>query len=53
MPKKDTNLIQLSEKIHITVEETKNPGVEIPDHMFLKIYTEQACSAVSAALSWY
>ena len=42
MPKKDTKLIQLSEKIHITVEEMKNLGVENLDHMFLKIYTEQA-----------
>ena len=42
MPKKDTKLIQLSEKIHITVEEMKNLGVENLDHMLLKIYTEQA-----------
>ena len=35
MPKKDTKLIQLSEKIHITVEEMKNLGVENLDHMFL------------------
>lgn len=42
MPKKDTKLIQLSEKIHITVEEMKNLGVENLDHMFLEIYTEQA-----------
>ncbi|MDE7432325.1 MAG: hypothetical protein K2N34_10500 [Lachnospiraceae bacterium] len=42
MPKKDTKLIQLSEKIHITVEEMKNLGVENLDHMFPKIYTEQA-----------
>ena len=42
MPKKDTKLIQLSEKVHITVEEMKNLGVENLDHMFLEIYTEQA-----------
>lgn len=42
MPKKDTKLIQLSEKVHITVEEMKNLGIENLDHMFLEIYTEQA-----------
>ena len=42
MPKKDTKLIQLSEKVHITVEEMKNLGVENLEHMFLEIYTEQA-----------
>lgn len=42
MPKEDTILIQLSEKVHITVEEIKNLGVENLDHMFLKIYTKQA-----------
>lgn len=42
MPKKDTKLIQLSEKVHIAVEEMKNLGVENLDHMFLEIYTEQA-----------
>lgn len=42
MPKKDTKLIQLSEKVHITVEEMKNLGVENLDRMFLEIYMEQA-----------
>lgn len=42
MPKKDTKLVQLSEKVHITVEEMKNLGVEHLDRMFLEIYTEQA-----------
>ena len=42
MPKKDTKLIQLSEKVHITVEEMKNLGVENLDRMFLEIYIEQA-----------
>lgn len=42
MPKKDTKLIQLSEKVHIAVEEMKNLGVENLDQMFLEIYTEQA-----------
>ena len=42
MPKKDTKLEQLSEKIHITVEEMRNLGVEDLDHMFLEIYAEQA-----------
>lgn len=42
MPKKSTKLEQLSEKIHITVEEMRNLGVENLDHMFLEIYVEQA-----------
>ena len=42
MPKKSTQLEQLSEKIHITVEEMRNLGVENLDHMFLEIYVEQA-----------
>lgn len=42
MPKKSTKLEQLSEKIHITVEEMRNLGVENLDHMFLEIYAEQA-----------
>lgn len=42
MPKKSTKLEQLSEKIHITVEEMKNLGVENLDHMFLEKYVEQA-----------
>ena len=42
MPKKSTQLEQLSEKIHITVEEMRNLGVENLDHMFLEIYAEQA-----------
>ena len=42
MPKKDTKLEQLSEKIHITVEEMRNLGVEDLDHMFLEIYAGQA-----------
>lgn len=42
MPKKSTKLEQLSEKIHITVEEMRNLGVEDLDHMFLEIYVGQA-----------
>lgn len=42
MPKKDTKLVQLSEKVQITVEEMKNLGVENLDRMFLEIYIEQA-----------
>ncbi len=42
MPKKDTKPVQLSEKIHITVEEMKNLGVDNPDHMFIEIYTRHA-----------
>ena len=42
MPKKDTKLEQLSEKIHITVEEMRNLGVEDLDHMFLEISARQA-----------
>ena len=42
MPKKSTKLEQLSEKIHITVEEMSNLGVENLDHMFLEIYVGQA-----------
>lgn len=42
MPKKDTKLIQLSEKVQSTVEEMKNLGVENLDHMFLEIYSSQA-----------
>ena len=42
MPKKSIQLEQLSEKIHITVEEMRNLGVENLDHMFLEIYVEQA-----------
>ena len=42
MPKKSTKLEQLSEQIHITVEEMKNLGVENLDHMFLEVYAEQA-----------
>ena len=38
MPKKSTQLEQLSEKIHITVEKMRNLGVENLDHMFLEIY---------------
>lgn len=42
MPKKDTKLVQLSEKVHIAVEEMKNLGVENLDHTFLEIYIGQA-----------
>ena len=42
MPRKSTQLEQLSQKIHITVEEMRNLGVENLDHMFLEIYVEQA-----------
>lgn len=42
MPKKDTKLEKLSEKIHITVEEIRNLGVENLDCMFMEIYVEQA-----------
>lgn len=42
MPKKDTKLVQLSEKVHIAVEEMKNLGVENLDRMFLEIYIGQA-----------
>lgn len=42
MPKKDTKLEKLSEKIHITVEEIRNLGVENLDCMFMEIYAEQA-----------
>ena len=42
MPKKSTKLEQLSEKIHITVEEMRNLGLENLDHIFLAIYVEQA-----------
>ena len=42
MPKKDTKLVQLSEKVHIAVEEMKNLGIENLDHTFLEIYIGQA-----------
>lgn len=42
MPKKDTKLVQLSEKVHLAVEEMKNLGVENLDHTFLEIYIGQA-----------
>ena len=42
MPKKSTQLEQLSEKIHIAVEEMRNLGMDNLDHMFLEIYAEQA-----------
>lgn len=42
MPKKDTKLETLSEKIHVTVEEMKNLGVKNADRMFMEIYAEQA-----------
>lgn len=42
MPKKDTKLEKLSEKIHITVEEMKNLGIGDLDQMFMEIYAEQA-----------
>ena len=42
MPKKSTQLEQLSEKIHIAVEEMRNLGMDNLDHMFLEIYAEQS-----------
>ena len=39
MPKKDTKLEKLSEKIHITVEEIRNLGVENMDCMFILNYS--------------
>ena len=42
MPKKDTKLVQLSEKIQITVEEMRNLGVDNLDHMFLENFTRHA-----------
>ena len=44
MPKKSTKLEQLSEKIHITIEEMRNLGVEDLDHMFLEIYVDRSLS---------
>lgn len=37
MPKKDTKLEKLSEKIHITVEEIRNLGVENLVHCFVNV----------------
>lgn len=48
MPKKDTKLVQLSEKVHIAVEEMKNLGVENLDHTFLEIYIGQPASSLTA-----
>ncbi len=44
MPKKDTKLEKLSEKIYITVEEMRKLGVENLDCMFMEIYAEQAAA---------
>lgn len=43
MPKKDTKLVQLSEKVHIAVEEMKNRRVEntnIPIVPFQALFTD-------------
>lgn len=34
------SIVQLSEKIQITVEEMRNLNVDNPDHMFLENYTQ-------------
>ena len=43
MPRKDTKLEKLSEMIYATVEEISNLKVDGLDHMFMEIYSEQAC----------
>ena len=43
MSKKSTKLEQLSETIHIAVEDMKNLGIENLDQLFLEIYVEQSC----------
>lgn len=43
MPRKDTKLEKLSEMIYATVEEISNLRVDGLDHMFMEIYSKQAC----------
>ena len=42
MPKKDTKLKQLSDIIHITVEDIRESGIEGLDFLFMECYMEQA-----------
>ena len=42
MPKKDTKLKQLSDIIHITVEDIRESGIEGLDLLFMECYMEQA-----------